>query len=217
MRCVSSCQIYRLLLVKTFLYYSFVLLLCTLGSCTLFRPYRIPTPKPSPEFKAQQAAAKKAKKAQQQEEKATGMTLFKRKPKGDKKNPDEFEEDAATDVAAPLGPSGAPSPTATATTATTPEARTLPERSTVRYNKQLIMKKPKLIRRRVNKPTWSFHPWQSVRDFFKYGLRRKPNYSPDHRPVVPSPTPDAAPDAATEPQPDAKPDAKPAATPEIKP
>ena len=186
-----------------------LLVLAALGGCTLFHPFRIPTPKPSPEFIAQQAAAKKAKKAREAEEKANigtgsktkggGLSFLKGK-KSAKKKADESTEEGATDVAAPInGAASSPTASAGATGATTAESRTMPERSTVRYDKEQLMKKPKLIRRRVHKPVHSFHPWQSIRHFFKYTLHgKKPNYAPDHRPVVPSPepAPDAAPDAA---------------------
>ena len=148
-----------------------------LGSCSVFHPYRMPTPKASPEFKAQQKAAARARKKQE------SVPLFKKKP-----NP--ADEEAATDVSTPTrGPM--------ASVATTPEARTLPERATVHYDKQGLMKnKPKLMRRRRNKPAPKpFRPWKSIRHFFKYDLRAKPNYSPDHRPAAPVATPDAAPDA----------------------
>ena len=194
-----------------------LLVLAALGGCTIFHPYRIPTPKPSPEYKAKLAADKKAKKAREAEEKSGWLSFLKGKSKSKKNKDADAPEEAATDVAAPINGSGV-APTATAS-ATTADSRTLPERSTVRYDKQELMKKPKLIRRRVNKPTWSFHPWQSIKSFFKYNLHGKPNYSPDHRPVVKSPEPMPAPDAGfdTAPTPDAAPDATPAAEPAAKP
>jgi hypothetical protein len=155
-------------------------LLATLGGCSVYRkvfhPYRLPTPKPSPEYLAQQKADKKARKASQP------TPLFKKKAAA--------PEEAATDVSSPTGGP-------VATTAATPETRTLPERATVRYDKAGLMKgKPKLMRRRMHKQSKPFRPWQSIRKFFKFGLHAKPNYSPDHRPAVPAPQPDAQPDAA---------------------
>ena len=160
-----------------------MLLLAALGSCSVyhkvFHPFRLPTPKASPEFIAQQKAAEKAKK----DKMPSG--LFK------KRKAAATDPEAATDVSTPGGgtitaPSGAP------------VARTLPEKSTVRYDKNGLMKnKPKLMRRRVHKNTKPFRPWQLVRNFFKYGLHGKPNYDPSHRaaPRVPAPAPDApAPD-----------------------
>ena len=154
------------------------LLLAGLGGCKIFHPYRLPTPKPSPEFVAQQKAAKKAKNAK------TPSGLFKKRPATP-------SEEAATDVSTPTGG------TVTVPTAA-PETRTLPERSTVRYDKNGLMKKPKLTRRKVHKYHKPFRPWESIRHFFKYGLHGKPNYDPDHRPVprVPAAPPDAVPDAA---------------------
>ena len=172
-----------------------MLLLVGLGGCRIFHPDRLPTPKPSPEFKAQQKEAEARKKANG---KAAGG-LFQKKVVA--------SEEAATDVSTPSG-------AATATpTAAAAAARTLPERSTVRYDKQGLMKKPKLMRRRVNKPSKSFRPWQSIRSFFKFGLHAKPNYSPDHRPAPKQPrlAPDETlPDEAMPaPAPDAGPTGKP--------
>ena len=171
-----------------------VLLVAGLGGCRIFHPYRLPTPKPSPEFKAQQKAAEARKKAGAN---ASGG-LFKKKS--------AVSEEAATDVSTPSGAATAAVPTAEV-------ARTLPERSTVRYDKQGLMKKPKLMRRRVNKTSKPFRPWQSIRSFFKFGLHAKPNYSPDHRPAPkqPSTAPDETlPDEAMPtPAPDAAPTSKP--------
>ena len=171
-----------------------MLLLVGLGGFRIFHPYRLPTPKPSPEFKAQQKAAEARKKANG---KAAGG-LFQKKAVA--------SEEAATDVSTPSG-------TATAATPTAAAARTLPERSTVRYDKQGLMKKPKLMRRRINKSSKPFRPWQSIRSFFKFGLHAKPNYSPDHRPAPKQPrlAPDETlPDEAMPaPAPDAGPTGKP--------
>ncbi|UOQ98472.1 hypothetical protein MUN81_03050 [Hymenobacter sp. 5317J-9] len=160
-----------------------------LSSCTLYHkvvhPYRLPTPKPSPEYKAQLEAKKKKEKA-----------LLSFQHDADKKakaNGDDTEE-AATDVSTPSGGTmGTP-------VATTTEPRTLPERSTVRYDKKGLMKKPKLKRRKVNKQHKPFRPLQSIKDFFKYGLHKKPNYDIDHKvaPKAPQdePAPNPAPDDA---------------------
>ena len=145
-----------------------VLLLAALGGCTIFHPYRLPTPKPSPEFQAQQKTAAARKKANSQP-----IPLFRKKAAP--------AEEAATDVSTPTR--GAAAPTST-------PSRTLPERSTMHYDKQGLMKKPALLRRRVNKPFKPFRPREAIRNFFKYGRHAKPNYSPDHRPV---PQPAAAP------------------------
>ena len=178
-----------------------VLLTAALGSCSLYRkvvhPYRLPTPKPSPEFIAQQKAKEKAHKAQ--EKAASDIRKTKK---------DAATEEAATDVSTPSGG-------ALATTAATPaEARTLPERPTVRYDKRGMMKKPKLMRRRVHKYHKPFRPWQSIRSFFKFGLHAKPNYSPDHKPAPKQPAnadlPDEAmPEPKAEPTPPAAPEPAP--------
>ncbi|WP_210513679.1 hypothetical protein [Hymenobacter terricola] len=164
-----------------------VLLLAALGSCSVyhkvFHPYRLPTPKPSPEFKAQQKEAAARKKAN---EKASDAIFNKKKSAP--------TDEAATDVSTPSGGS------ITAPEAA-PEASKLPEGPTVHYDKHGLMKKPKLNRRKRHKQSKPFRPWQSIRSFFKFGLHAKPNYDPDHRPVAPAPT--AEPDAA--PTPDAAP------------
>ena len=181
-----------------------VLLLAALGGCSVyhkvFHPYRLPTPKPSPEFLAQQKADKEARKAA-----AQPAPLFKKKSAA--------PEEEATDVSSPTG--GPVAGTAT-TPAATPATRTLPDRPTVRYEKSGLMKKPKLMRRRIHKPSKPFRPWQSIRNFFKYGLHAKPNYSPDHRPAAPPPAspPDALPDEA---MPNAAPNTAPKAAPTGKP
>jgi len=175
-----------------------VLLVAGLSSCSLYHkvvhPYRLPTPKPSKQFIAQQKAEKKAKEARAKEAQAnsgqkTGLLggLFGSSKKKDANNSGAPE--AATDVSTP---SGAPLASATPTAAAT---STLPERSTVRYDKHQMMKKPKLNRRKIHKQRKGFHPIDSIRNFFKFGLHAKPNYSPDHRPAPkqPKPEPDDAP------------------------
>ena len=179
-----------------------MLLLAALGGCSVyhkvFHPYRLPTPKPSPEFKAQQKEARARKKAA-----AQPTPLFRKKAAA--------PEEAATDVSTPSGAVAGTGPAAPVDAAAA--ARTLPERSTVRYDKQGLMKKPKLARRRIHKSSTPFRPWQSIRNFFKFGLHAKPNYSPDHRPAPkPGTAPaDALPDEAMPPVP--APDAGPAAAP----
>ena len=186
------------------------LLLAGLNGCSLYHrlahPYRLPTPKPSREFVAQQKAEKQAREARQKEAQAnsgqkSGL-LGGLLGSGKKKQAANGEvPEAATDVSTPSG--GPLASTAPATAAT----RTLPERSTVRYDKQQLMKKPKLNRRKIHKQRKGFHPINSIRNFFKFGLHAKPNYSPDHRPAPRQPR--AAPDAA--PAPNAAPDGPPAA------
>ena len=189
-----------------------VLLLSGLGSCSLYHkvvhPYRLPTPKPSKQFIAQQKTEKKAKEARAKEAQAnsgqkTGLLggLFDSSKKKQRASGGATDTEAATDVSTP---SGAPLASATSAAAA---AGTLPERPTVRYDKHQMMKKPKLNRRKVHKQRKGFHPIDSIRNFFKFGLHAKPNYSPDHRPAPRQPR--AAPDAA--PAPNAAPDGPPAA------
>ena len=198
---------FSLLPVKQFFYCFLVVLL---SSCSIyhkvFHPYRLPTPKPSPEYKAQQKA-KKSKRS---------LLSFRHGKKINAKNEDGTDvEEAATDVSTPTG-GALPTPVASASTAT----RTLPERSTVQYDKNGLMKKPKLMRRRINKPAHKpFRPWQSIRHFLKFNLHGKPNYSPDHRPAVPASAAEPAPPAAPAPVPATAPAPKaaPAAVPAGKP
>ncbi|WP_201985873.1 hypothetical protein [Hymenobacter rubidus] len=167
-------------------------LLAALGSCSLYRkvfhPYRLPTPKPSPEYLAEQKKKKEQEKLRNDLAKASAST---RKQSG------PGSEEAATDISMPLAPAG------DGGAIDAPATRSLPEKSTVRYDKHGLMKKPKLNRRKRHKVSKPFRPIQSIRDFFKYGLHAKPNYSPDHRPAPKQPS--AEPDAAPEPTPDGKP------------
>jgi hypothetical protein len=174
------------------------LLLLALGGCSIFHPYRLPTPKPSPEYKAQQEAEAKARK---EREKASASVS-----KSAKKNKSEDDtEEAATDVSAPSdGALAAP------TASTTPETRTLPEGPTVKYDKHQMLKKPKLMRRRRhNKGSKPFRPIESIRNFFKYGLHKKPNYSPDHRPAPKQPSAAPADELPDEAMPSPAPSGKP--------
>ena len=97
--------------------------------------------------------------------------------------------EAATDVAMPSGMDAASASTAS------DAARTLPEKSTVRYDKQGLMKMPKMNRRKVHNYSKGFHPIESIRNFFKFGLHAKPNYDPKRRPAPkqPSDAPDDKP------------------------
>ena len=195
-------------------------LLAGLGSCSLYHqvvhPYRLPTPKPPREFVAQQKAEKKARAAREKEAQANSgqksglfSGLF---GSGNKKQARDVNgaPEAATDVSTP---SGAPMASARTTTEAT---RTLPERSTVRYDKHQMMKKPKLNRRKIHKQYKGFHPIAAIRNFFKFDLHAKPNYSPDHRPAPrqSQAAPDNAPTPAAAPGgPPATPDAGPTGKP----
>ena len=199
-----------------------VLLLAGLDGCSLYHkvvhPYRLPTPKPSREFLAQQKAEKKAratreKAAQANSGQKSGLLsgLFGSSKKKQAKDANGAPE-AATDVSTPSGV-----PVASATSAASATS-TLPERSTVKYDKHQLMKKPKLNRRKIHKQYKGFHPIESIRNFFKFGLHAKPNYSPDHRPAPKqpkaapddAPAPNAAP-GGPPPAPDAGPGGPPAA------
>ena len=189
-----------------------VWLLAALGGCTLYHkvvhPYRLPTPKPSPEFIAQQKQKKEDENRRNDLAKSAASV---------KKQSGGATEEAATDVSMPSN--------AGATASTSPadsKGSVYPERSTVRYDKHGLMKKPKLNRRKRHKVSKGFHPTESIRNLFKYGFHAKPNYSPDHRPapkqpsatpeqqlpdeVMPTPAPAAPP---TEPAPSPAPGGKP--------
>lgn len=177
-----------------------VLLLAALGGCSLWHkvhhPYRLPTPKPSPEYIAQQKKKKEDEKRRNDLSKAAASA--KKKSGG--------AEEAATDVSMPSNNDGASANNGSSDI----KSSVYPERSTVKYDKQQLMKKPKLMRRRRhNKGGKGFHPIESIRNFFKYGLHKKPNYSPDHRPAPKQPkegSEDALPD---EPMPKPAPKGKP--------
>jgi hypothetical protein len=167
-------------------------LLLGLGGCSLYHkvvhPYRLPTPKPSKQFIAQQKAEKKAKEAREKEAQANSGQkpgLFGGLFGGGKKQQQDRDvngvPEAATDVSTR---SGAPMPSGPKAASV---AGTLPERSTVRYDKHQLMKKPKLNRRKIHKQYKGFHPIDFIRNFFKFGLHAKPDYSPDHRPAPKQP------------------------------
>jgi hypothetical protein len=174
-----------------------VLLLAVLGSCSLWHkvhhPYRLPTPKPSPEYIAQQKKKKENEKLRN--DLAKSAASAKKKSGG--------TEEAATDVSMPSNDGASAS-----NNSSDIKSSVYPERSTVKYDKHQMMKKPKLMRRRRhNKGGKPFRPIESIRNFFKYGLHKKPNYSPDHRAAPKQPkeaSEDALPDESM-PNPDGKP------------
>lgn len=175
-----------------------VLLLAALGGCSLWRkvhhPYRLPTPKPSPEYIAQQKKKKEDEKLRNSLAKSAASA--KKKSGG--------TEEAATDVSMPTD-NGASANNNTSDI----KSSVYPERSTVKYDKHQLMKKPKLMRRRRhNKGGKGFHPIESIRNFFKYGLHKKPNYSPDHRPAPKQPK-EASEELPDEAMPTPAPDGKP--------
>ncbi|MBO2010457.1 hypothetical protein [Hymenobacter negativus] len=177
-----------------------VLLLAALGSCSLYHkihhPYRLPTPKPSPEYLAQLKKKKEDEKLRNDLAKSAASA---------KKKSGVGTEEAATDVSMPSNDG------ATANNNTSDiKSSVYPERSTVKYDKHQMMKKPKLMRRRRhNKGGKGFHPIESIRNFFKYGLHKKPNYSPDHRPAPKQPKEASEDTLPDEPMPTPAPDGKP--------
>lgn len=166
-----------------------VVLLAVLGSCSLYHkvhhPYRLPTPKPSPEYLAE--LKKKKENEKLRNDLAKSAASAKKKSGG--------TEEAATDVSLPSNDG------ASASNSSDIKSSVYPERSTVKYDKHQMMKKPKLMRRRRhNKGGKPFRPIESIRNFFKYGFHAKPNYSPDHRAAPKQPK-----EASEDPQPDGKP------------
>jgi len=137
----------------------FILLLLStlLGSCTLFHPYRLPTPPVSAEVKQQRKAAERARK---QSARAAGKHS---KKKGD--------DDA------PAAASGA-APSASATDAPKEPAKA----GKLHFDKKTgLMKKPKLKRRIVHKqPRKPFKPWESFKNLFHH--KAKPNAKPHAAP-----------------------------------
>ena len=183
-----------------------VWLLAALGGCTLYHkvvhPYRLPTPKPSPEFIAQQKQKKEDN--ERKNDLAKSAASVRKKLGGD-------APEAATDVSTPSN-AGATASTSTPNS----KGSVYPERSTVKYDKQGLMKKPRLNRRKRHKVGRGFHPIESIRNYFKYGFHAKPNYSPDHRPAPkqPSTTPEQQlPDEAMPTPAPAAPAAEPAPSP----
>ena len=199
-------------------YPSFLLLVLSgllatgLSGCTLYHevvhPYRLSTPGLSPEYLAQQKADKKARKARAKEASSSrsdresgSKGLFGRKK--------DKDPEAATDISSP---SGAPLASAAATSPA--ETRTMPEKSTVRYDKHGHMKN-KLKRRHIRSVHKPFRPWQSFRNFLKFDIHAKPNYDPNHKVQKKEPVlaPDAAPAPAPPDGPAAAPNAGPPAAP----
>ena len=159
-----------------------LLLLALLSGCSayeaVFHPYRLPTPAPSPEFKRQLKAKKLADKTRGKASRA------KKPPSAD---PDAT---AAADAAPPDKAAAAEA------------SKQLPNsKSTVKYDKGGLMKKPKLLRRRITKPSPpGGGPIQSIRNFFKYKLHGKHKPKPKPAPADGGPA-DGAP-AEAEPAPD---------------
>ncbi len=149
----------------------FLLLLGSLlGSCSLLHPYRLPTPPLSPELKAQRKAAERARK---QSARAAGK---------------QSKEKADADEAPPAG--AAPAGTAPATADAAPKEP--PHGAKLKYDKNGLMKKPKLARRRVHKqPGKPFKPFAGLRHLFHH--KSQPHGKAQPRPPRPDPVPAPAP------------------------
>ena len=147
--------------------------LLALAGCSIFRPYRIPTPATPDDIKQQQKAkalkakegAKAAKKAKAQQ--AAG-------------------EEETTVAAAPVdeaaaGPDGEEA------------KKKLPKASKVRYDNNGLMKRPKLIRRRYHKPvSKGFHPIDGIKNFFSRLAHGKPKQKPSGKGKKDQDQPDAS-------------------------
>lgn len=154
-----------------------LLLLAELPGCKvydrIFHPYRLGTPEPSPEFKKQQKAkelkAKEGSKAAKAAQKAKGKST-------------ETVEASSAD-SAPSADAAAPD-----------EKSALPEKhKKVKYDKQGLMKKPKLLHRRIHKPvSKGFHPIDSFKNLFRGKPKDKPSGKGKDKDPADAP---AAPDA----------------------
>lgn len=143
----------------------FILLLlgALLGSCTLFHPYRLPTPPTSPEVKAQRKAAERARK---QSARAAG--------KHSKQKADAADAPPAASGAAPADKAAdAPKEPAKA--------------GKLHFDKKTgLMKKPKLKRRIVHKqPRKPFKPFDAFKNLFH--RKAKPNAKPHAAPAKADP------------------------------
>lgn len=152
-----------------------------LGGCSLLHPHRITNPNLPPGYKEQQKAARKARK--------DGAKAAENEAKARKKT-----KDPDTDNAAGTAPGTAP--TQAAAVDKSQVASTLPDKSTVKFDKQGLMKKPKLKHRRYYKPAPKpFRPLQSIRTFFKKLTKRhgKSSSAPKAPPGSAAPKPDSTP------------------------
>lgn len=152
-----------------------------LSGCTLLHPRRITNPNLPPGYKEQQRAAQKAQK---NSAKAAANEAKARRKKA--QDPDA----EATSTAAGAAPTEA-------ATGTGEASRALPDQPTVKYDKNGLMKKPKLKRRHYYRtPTKPFGPWQKIRDLFRKKPQRyhgKSHSEPKPAPAEPTPAPTPAP------------------------
>ena len=150
-----------------------------LGGCSLLHPHRIPSPKVPAEFKAQQKAARKAQK--------NGAKAAKNAAKVSRKN-----QDQETDDSAGAAPGAAPADATTEGQGTA----SLPNKSTVKYDKKSgLMKKPNMKRLRDYKYQTARKPFRPF-GFLSTLFHQKPKR---HDQDQPSPARNAAPPAAPAP------------------
>lgn len=146
----------------------FLLLGLLLGACTLLHPYRLPTPPMPPELKAQRKAAERARK---RSARAAGKQ----------------SKEKAADAADAPPPGAAPAPAATAADASPKKP---PRGSKLKYDKNGLMKKPKLERRRVHKRAGKpFKPFAAIRNIFHHKPRPHGKAQPPAPRPGPAPTP----------------------------
>lgn len=130
-----------------------------LSGCALLHPRRITNPNLPPGYKAEQRAARQAQK--------NSAKAAASESKARQKNKDADAESTGGTAAG-----AAPTPS-DAASGTGQPSRALPDKPTVKYDKNGLMKKPKLKRRHYYKPDPKpFRPLQSIRTFFK-NLRKK--------------------------------------------
>jgi hypothetical protein len=160
-----------LLVLRSF---AFLLLLATLGSCSvynrIFHPYRIPNPPASPEYKAKLKAEKERKKGVAQASK-------KAKPTG-------TEAEASTDNSTP-----------TTEPSATPEevAKSTPQAPKLKYDKHDLIKRNKMVlpkkRHKVVGPSFG----QRLKNIFRKKSGRKKKSTPKATPDEATPDPNPAP------------------------
>lgn len=151
-----------------------------LGGCTLLHPHRITNPNLPPGFKEQQRAARRAQKNSLRASQNDAKT---------RKEAKDQEAIGGTD-----SPTPGAAPSATAAASDEQPTRVGADKSTVKYDKHGLMKKPKLKQRRYYKPAPKpFQPWQRIRNLFKKNPKRHGKSAPAPRPAEPkapvSPTP----------------------------
>lgn len=144
-----------------------------LGGCTLLHPHRITNPNLPPGYKQQQRAARKAQK--------NSAKAAQNEAKARKKSQESGEDTSGSAKAADTD--------AASKQAASQASSDRPDKSTVKYDKKGLMKKPKLKRRHYYKPTPKpFRPLHRIRVFF-HNLIHKHHGQPKAAPKSPADAP----------------------------